>query len=102
MDISRFATPLHAAIFNHNLRSLEILMAHGANVNVKNNSGNTPLYSEFFGRPRRDIVLLFLNHGIDYNSKNNYGKSVKDLALETGDQSIIELFEIPTITKRAK
>ena len=45
------STPLHEATFSGNLRLLEILVKHGADVNALNEEGSTPLLYVIPGRP---------------------------------------------------
>lgn len=48
---------------------MEILLKHGANMNVKDNSGNTPLITCCaYGFP--EVVLLLLEKGADMEAKS--------------------------------
>ena len=53
--------PLHEAAFEGNKEIVKLLIAHGADVNVQDNHGETPLQEAAF--IRRDIVELLKKHG---------------------------------------
>ena len=48
-----------------------ILIANGANVNVKNNYGETPLHKV----DNQKVAALLISHGANVNAKNNYGET---------------------------
>lgn len=54
------ATPLHLAALSGHKELAEILLAHGADVNARNNSGKTPLQ---FAKHRKDMAELLRQHG---------------------------------------
>ncbi|CAF4937750.1 unnamed protein product, partial [Rotaria socialis] len=37
------STPLHGAVYNEHISTVELLLAHGANVSLKNFHGSTPI-----------------------------------------------------------
>jgi uncharacterized protein len=77
----------------------ELLLAHGANVNAKDNSGTSAVdLAVWFGR--RDMVELLLAHGADPNAVcplcyvhgvEVRGATPLKLALENGHADIAEL-----------
>jgi ankyrin repeat protein len=85
-------TPLHMAIFNDYYDFAELLLIHGADPNLKTGLYNIPLHNAIYKNDKRSIQLL-LNNRSNIYLKNMMNKSPYDLALETGDPSIIELFE---------
>lgn len=64
---------------------LETLMKYGANFELPDDDGNTPLFkavANFRGeKGYLDIILLLLNKGADINRKNKHGNSAKDYIL---------------------
>ena len=58
-------------LFADQLEIVKILIEHGADVNVKNNNGDTPL---FFAN-QFEIVKILIKHGADVNAKNNDGNT---------------------------
>ena len=65
---------------------VELLLAHQADVNVKDNTGKTPLHVAAAGSEYgfQEIVELLLANGADINVKNNDGKTPLDAAIQVG------------------
>jgi ankyrin repeat protein len=51
-------SPLHNAVFALDKRSIEILLTYGADINIKNNDGDTP-YDLALGTHDPSIIGLF-------------------------------------------
>ena len=60
---------------------VELLIAAGADVNVKNQRGRTPLYDAAIW-DRKDIAKLLFAAGADVNAKNKRGKTPLDEAIK--------------------
>ena len=60
----RYEFPLRAALFMKHLKTAEILLKHGANVNIRGMGKRTPLHDAITGV---NTVRLLLNHGADVN-----------------------------------
>ncbi len=58
---------------------VELLIAAGADINVKNRGGGTPLYDAAF-RGRKEIAELLIAKGADVNAKGVDGITPLDLA----------------------
>jgi hypothetical protein len=69
---------------------MELLISKGADVNSKNNSGNTPLLVAISGG-NKEMVSLLISKGADVNSMNNLGKTPLVLAKNLGKTDIAEL-----------
>jgi len=84
--------------------TIEYLIAHGADVNVKDTNGYTPLMSHThksrivngeckdFPAEAIAILRLLLKHGADINARLPNGKTVLDLAIDnqrSGDAEVI-------------
>ena len=68
------------------------LIENGANVNVQNNQGYTPLYLAVVLEHFKSAQLLF-NAGADVNIKDNEGKSVQTTAIGSGHKTALEFLE---------
>lgn len=69
-------TPLHIATFLGIKKIVELLLSNGAQVNIKDNNGCTPLNRvnyDHFSNVNVDILKLLLEHGSDPNIEDNYG-----------------------------
>ncbi|MDH4272223.1 MAG: ankyrin repeat domain-containing protein, partial [Candidatus Aminicenantes bacterium] len=88
---------LHVA----NNSNIKFLLHRGADVNLQDGDGNTPLHKVFLDLLRykvfypslRENTNLFLEAGADANVKNNEGKTPLDLAVESGVQEAVELLK---------
>ncbi|MGL9718325.1 MAG: ankyrin repeat domain-containing protein [Wolbachia sp.] len=65
-------------------------MREGANINVKNEDGNTPLHFTAM-KGKVDIAKILLKHNADVNAKNNEGKTALDCAANNNHQELVEL-----------
>lgn len=84
-------TPLHLAVAGGKLNNIMILCDFGADVNSKDNEGNTPLFSIFENDNDNNVkILLFLlSQGADINIKNNYGENILIRAILKSDKELI-------------
>ena len=62
-------------------RFVRLLLGHGAEVNIKNNNGETPIYFAISSKRLENVVLLIKN-GAYVNIKNNEGVSPLHVAVE--------------------
>jgi len=70
---------------------VELLIAKGVDVNVKDDDdGRTPLYDAAIW-DRKDIVKLLFDAGADVNAKDNDGKTPLDLAIENKQTETADL-----------
>lgn len=84
-------TPLDLAEFasNHN-KIVQLLIAHGAEINARAASGSTPLFWAVM-RDQKDDAKFLLDHGANVNTPDAYGDTILDCALHLGFQSMVEL-----------
>lgn len=84
-------TPLDLAEFasNHG-KVMQLLIAHGAEVNARSASGTTPLFWAVM-RDQKDDAKFLLDHGANPNTPDSYGDTILDCALRLGYQSLVEL-----------
>ena len=81
-------TCLHHAVSSKNVA--EFLITKGADVNIKDNNGRTPL-NWAVRRRHKDVVELLIAKGADVNAKNNEGETPLSIAEEKGHTEIVEL-----------
>ena len=87
VDLNRYTTmislPLHYAIGKNHIEIVAELLKNGANPNLPNHYGITPI--QFATKFPCDLVV-FLNSGVslDLNKRNNDGETVLEIALRRG------------------
>lgn len=73
-----------------NVKRVKGLLDSGANVDARDNRGNTALIeSAFFKYP--DLVKLLLDRGADINARNNAGDMALTEAVRAGHQDVVDL-----------
>jgi ankyrin repeat protein len=86
-------TPLLMASSGRNSKDgsvVRFLLEHGADINVQNQFGRTPLHeASHYGV--LEIVRLLLEHGADVEAKYNDGKTALQEAVERGHDEVVEL-----------
>lgn len=91
-------TPLHAATVSGNLKTVRLLIAHGAALDVSQKDKLTPLHIAA-ENGNTSIVRLLLFNGADQKSQSINGKTPLDFALENGHEETLRLLK-QGITKR--
>jgi len=85
---SPFGTLLHGAVVRRDLPLVRMLLAHGADVNDRDNQGDTPLYKTALHFQRNvEIAKLLIEKGANVSARNNEGQVPLHLAarFEMGD-----------------
>ena len=71
---------LHFAAQNSEMGITEMLLNNGANPNLTDIHGNTPIWTAIMNSKEEfEIVKLFLENNADIETKNKHGKSPKEL-----------------------
>jgi ankyrin repeat protein len=82
-------TAMHSAVSRLQSDVLRILLEAGANPNVRQSAGWTPLHSSAANGDVTSVELL-LASGADPTATNDEGRSVLDLATERGDEATLD------------
>ena len=83
-------SPLIAAVVNRQIKTVEWLLKHGAEPNLRNNRGGTAL-SIAAQLGFVDIAQLLLANGADPTLKNSRGKTPLDIAEEIGHDEVVKI-----------
>ena len=94
------------AIDNFQLEIITLLLENGANVNIKDSFGQTPIFLAVdtsvdcivqgggeLGDERIDCIQLLLENGADINIRNNNGRGPLDVAKTYNSDKIIALLQ---------
>lgn len=73
---------LHEAVLNHHEHIVQLLLEHGADVNVRNKKGDTPL-GKAVGYHLEDNIRLLLEHGADVHARDRAGGTLLHTAVQT-------------------
>ncbi|KAJ1482331.1 ankyrin repeat-containing domain protein, partial [Baffinella frigidus] len=85
-------TPLQIAGHQGHAEVVQLLLEHGALLNVKNNDGVTPLHHAARARRGREAVaLVLLQHGADVTAEEAYGRTALHLAAFKGHGAMARL-----------
>lgn len=72
-------SPLHIAARKGELQDVEVLVAHGGNINSIGDLGNSPLHQAALSG-HEAMVRLLLNLGADPSIKNEFSQTALDVA----------------------
>jgi cytohesin len=83
-----------------NIDIMKLLVKNGANINIKNNMGGTPLFDVVAGN-NYEATAILLELGADQTIPNNEGKLPLDVASQDNIRELLLQYQYPTI-KRAQ
>ncbi len=81
-------TPLHSAVAGRTPEIVEILVAAGADLEVRQQGGYTPLMGAAANGQKR-MVRFLLDRGADPDVRSDEGKTARDLAVAKGHPGVI-------------
>jgi ankyrin repeat protein len=84
--------PIHSAVAGRYADVVRFLVEHGAEVNVRQHGGWTPLQAAALHGDRA-LVQLLLDHGADPHVRSDDGKTAADLAASTGHNDIAAMLQ---------
>lgn len=87
-------TPLHAAVHDGHIEVVRLLLSVSDSVNTADKHGNGPLWTAISTTPKDrkvPVIKLLLDAGSDPEHKNIYGKSPREVALES-HKDLVEFF----------
>ncbi len=89
------STPLHWALGGHNFKDgspsvLRLMLEQGADINLQNQIGRTPLHHASVNG-MLEFVRLLLEHGADVEVKDSAGKTASQEADDRGHDEVVEL-----------
>ncbi|MBQ9389089.1 MAG: ankyrin repeat domain-containing protein, partial [Synergistaceae bacterium] len=90
VHIADINAALLKSVSEERIKLAEFLLKHEADVNAKNNKGNTALMMAA-EKGRAKVVEVLLKHGADINAKNNGGDTALWLAADKGYSEVAEL-----------
>jgi len=95
MESQKDEQSFEEAILSRDLARVKGLIAQGADVNIRDSRGNTPLLQAMIRRlspvERLSLVKMLISAGADVNAKNRQGNTPLNLAMRRGYTEIVEL-----------
>lgn len=85
-------TALHSAAGHGNLDMINLLIAHGANVNAQNAVGETPLHGAAYGKHKQAFEVL-VKHGARVETKDEQGWTPARWEEEREADDLADVFE---------
>ena len=83
-------TLLHEAVSYDHKEIVELLIDKGAELNIKDDDGVTPLHEAVVSIGQKDIIELLITNGADINAKTKRGSTPLDWAQEANEDDSLE------------
>lgn len=84
---------LHYCAQNYNIEFAKILLENGAETDITDAYGNTPLFKAvYFSEGRTEMINLLIESGADVNHKNTSDISPKQLAFNIDNFDVTSCF----------
>lgn len=87
---TKYQTTLHRAVVTGNVEIVQLLLQHGANVDMRNHVGMTPLHMAV-QCGNIELITLLLQYDADLEARDVQGRKAVDLAVEAENYPIVEL-----------
>ncbi len=87
-SIQNGKSPLHLSCEQNDIISIQYLIKHGADVNVKCFEGNTPLISACLFQSQAAIKALLQAPTLNCDVRNKYNKKALEIAINVGNEKI--------------
>ena len=84
-------TPLHFASYFGHLKITQLLLEHGAEVNSKTSSSNTPLHCLSEREGNLEVAQALLENGADPSIRSISGEDALNIAIRRGHQGLVQL-----------
>ncbi|MBD3919478.1 ankyrin repeat domain-containing protein [Paenibacillus sp. PR3] len=85
-------TALHSSLAGaRNIDVIKLFLAHQAQTNIFDSNGHTCVHTAAFHDDNLDIIRLLVDHGADVNAKVEGGDSALALAVQQGNNRVVEL-----------
>ena len=81
----------HASDWSGHEDAIKLLISNGADLNIQDEEGNTPLHISLYQDESASICELLINQGAKLNIKNSEGETVRDMMGVS--RSILELMD---------
>ena len=72
---------------------MNILLSHGADVNLRDSNGNTPLMYRVRKRFDKDILTILMDHGADINAQDKQGNTALMIAALADEHMLADLLD---------
>ena len=86
-------TLLHEAAANRNVTVVKYLVSIGADVNVRNSNGGTPLHRAAWNDSNVEVLRYLVSQGADINIRNRDGRTPLDIARNNGHTEMVQFLE---------
>lgn len=97
---------LHQATVSGDIERVKELLTKGADINLKNRQGWTPLHAAVWNQ-KQEIAKLLIEKGADVNIRDRTSRTALQFAADTGQKEIVELLlakkaDVNTVSARAE
>ncbi len=100
-DMRAGESPLHAAIAGQRKEAAVLLINGGANVNIPDTGGMTPLHFLSTFMDDRNLAGLMIDHGAGINVRDKDGDTPLDAAISAGNKQVAEALQLRGAKGRA-
>jgi ankyrin repeat protein len=73
--------------------AVKLLLAHGADINLRNGVGHEPAILAAVRNDQTEVVRVLLSHGARLKIRSSYGETLMEIAAHNKNSAIITLLE---------